>query len=74
MNMQLTLSVLRIVSSMTCQVSRPLRSAVMVAAAAPTAELSTRLVTPIRKSPVMQEENEQRNDPGAEQPELRPAS
>ena len=53
MNMQLTLSVWRIVSSMTCQVSRLLRNAVMVAAAAPMAELSTRLVTPIRKRPVI---------------------
>ena len=44
MNMQLTPSVFRIVSSMTLRVSRPRTSAARVAEAAPTAELSTRLV------------------------------
>ncbi|GIX13293.1 MAG: hypothetical protein KatS3mg118_1252 [Paracoccaceae bacterium] len=46
-------SVLRAVSCRTRSVSRRLASAASVAAAAPTAELSTRLVTPITNSPVM---------------------
>ncbi len=54
MNMQLTLKVLRIVFSITGRVIRPLTSAAMVAAVAPTAELSVRLVNPIRNNPVMQ--------------------
>ena len=44
MNMQLTPSVLRTVSSITLPVSRPRARAARVADAAPTAELSTRLV------------------------------
>ncbi len=54
MNMQLMASVLRLTTSIRCQVSRRRTSAARVAAVAPTAELSTRLVTPITNSPVMQ--------------------
>ena len=53
MNMQLTPSVLRSVASITRRVSRPRSQAARVAVAAPTAELSTRLVTPSRKRPVI---------------------
>ena len=54
MNMQLMPSVLRIVSSITCLVSRPLTSAASVAVVAPTAELSVRLVIPRRNNPVIE--------------------
>ncbi|MNY59849.1 hypothetical protein D3C86_1963360 [compost metagenome] len=54
MNMQVMPSVLRRVSSITWRLSRRLTRAVRVAAAAPTAELSTRLVMPIRNRPVME--------------------
>ena len=54
MNMQLIASVLRMVASITRRVILPLNSAARVAAVAPTAELSTRLVIPIRNSPVIE--------------------
>ncbi len=54
MNMQEMPRVLRTVSSNTCQERRRLIQAATVTAAAPTAELSTRLVTPMKNSPVME--------------------
>jgi hypothetical protein len=54
MNMQEMASVLRTVSSKTLVLKRPLNSAASVAARAPTAELSTRLVTPMTYSPVIE--------------------
>ena len=54
MNMQLTLSVFRSVSSSTFLFKRCLRRATMVVTAAPAAEHSTRLVTPSKNSPVME--------------------
>ena len=54
MNMQLTLNDLCRVSSNTLRVNRPLNKAASVAAPAPTAELSTRLVTPIMNRPVIE--------------------
>ena len=53
MNMHEIPRVLRTVSSMTLRLSRRLARAARVAAVAPTAELSTRLVTPMTNSPVM---------------------
>src|SRR4030042_296151 len=53
LNMQLTLRVSRSTSTMIFQVSRLLIRAMMVMAMAPTAELSTRLVTPMKNSPDM---------------------
>ena len=53
MNMHEMPSVFRMVSSMTLRVSRRFASAASVAAVAPTAELSTKLVMPMTNKPVM---------------------
>ena len=52
-NMHEMASVLRVVSCRTFIVSVPRQAAASSAPTAPTAELSTRLVTPVRNSPVM---------------------
>jgi TRAP-type mannitol/chloroaromatic compound transport system permease large subunit len=53
-NIHVTSSVLRIVTSKTFIVKRPLKSAAKVAVVAPTAELSTKLVTPMTNIPVIE--------------------
>ena len=70
MNMQDIPRVLRIVSSITFRFSRPLTNAAMVAQVAPTAELSTRLVIAHDEEPRHEEEDQKRNNTGAEQLEL----
>ena len=53
MNMQLMVSVLRVESSITLRFRLPAHHAAATDSKAPTAELSTRLVTPLRNSPIM---------------------
>ncbi|MNL24274.1 hypothetical protein D3C87_1457020 [compost metagenome] len=52
-NMVETISVLRVQASRMVQFSRRENSAASVASSAPTAELSTRLVTPVRNRPII---------------------
>ena len=68
MNMQLTPRVLRAVASRTSNVSRRRKRAARVAPAAPTAELSTRLVQPMRKSPVIEKKMRKGRTPARRSP------